>query len=139
MNILLSENVLCTYSFQHVYVSRLIYVLNAHIVICILAIHSEVFFDNSLCLLAQVLVHYYVVCLISCIDSVDEDKMLATGISRFCEDTGLDPTSSTVLILAWKFKAATQCEFTRAEFVGGMTELGCVLIYIIFKRTILSD
>lgn len=50
--------------------------------------------------------------------------MLATGISRFCEDIGLDPTSSTVLILAWKFKAATQCEFTRAEFVGGMTELG---------------
>jgi len=50
--------------------------------------------------------------------------MLATGISRFCEEVGLDPTSSTVLILAWKFKAATQCEFTRAEFVGGMTELG---------------
>lgn len=58
-------------------------------------------------------------------DSVDEDKMLATGISRFCEDAALDPTSSTVLILAWKFKAATQCEFTRAEFVGGMSELGC--------------
>ena len=69
--------------------------------------------------------HNYVACLMSrCVDSVDEDKMLATGISRFCEDIGLDPTSSTVLILAWKFKAATQCEFTRAEFVGGMTELG---------------
>ena len=60
------------------------------------------------------------------VDSVDEDKMLATGISRFCEDAALDPTSSTVLILAWKFKAATQCEFTRAEFVGGMSELGYV-------------
>ena len=66
--------------------------------------------------------HNCVVCLI--LDSADEDKMLATGISRFCEDIGLDPTSSTVLVLAWKFKAATQCEFTRAEFVGGMTELG---------------
>ena len=52
--------------------------------------------------------------------------MLATGVSRFCDDAGLDPTSSTVLILAWKFKAATQCEFTRVEFVGGMTELGYV-------------
>ena len=56
--------------------------------------------------------------------------MLATGISRFCEDAGLDPTSSTVLILAWKFKAATQCEFTRAEFVGGMAELGYVIINV---------
>lgn len=75
-----------------------------------------------------VLVCHYVVCLMSCcIDSVDEDKMLATGISRFCEDAALDPTSSTVLILAWKFKAATQCEFTRAEFVGGMAELGYVI------------
>ena len=62
------------------------------------------------------------------IDSVDEDKMLATGISRFCEEAGLDPTSSAVLILAWKFKAATQCEFTRAEFVGRMTELGYIII-----------
>lgn len=30
-----------------------------------------------------------------------------------------------MLIIAWKFKAATQCEFTREEFVNGMTELGC--------------
>jgi len=80
---------------------------------------------------------------ISCfLDSVDEDKMLATGISRFCDEAGLDPTSSTVLILAWKFKAATQCEFTRAEFVGGMTELGYVIIIyvamIIFTDIVLS-
>ena len=58
------------------------------------------------------------------IDSVDEDKMLAEGVSRFCDDAGLDPCQITVLILAWKFKAATQCEFTRKEFVDGMTELG---------------
>ncbi len=50
--------------------------------------------------------------------------MLAEGVSRFCEDSCLDPTSLTVLILAWKFKAATQCEFTRREFVDGMSELG---------------
>lgn len=57
-------------------------------------------------------------------DSADEDKMLAEGVSRFCDDANLDPTSLTVLILAWKFKAATQCEFTRKEFVEGMAELG---------------
>ena len=57
-------------------------------------------------------------------DSAEEDKMLAEGVSRFCEDARLDPTSLTVLVLAWKFKAATQCEFTRKEFVDGMTELG---------------
>ena len=57
-------------------------------------------------------------------DSVEEDKMLAEGVSRFCDDANLDPTSLTVLILAWKFKAATQCEFSRKEFVEGMAELG---------------
>ena len=50
--------------------------------------------------------------------------MLADGVSRFCEDASLDPTSLTVLILAWRFKAATQCEFTRKEFVEGMADLG---------------
>ena len=57
-------------------------------------------------------------------DSVEEDKMLAEGVSRFCEDANLDPTGLPVLIVAWKFKAATQCEFTRKEFVEGMTDLG---------------
>ena len=61
-------------------------------------------------------------------DSIEEDKMLAEGISRFCEDVNLDPTSLTVLILAWKFKAATQCEFTRKEFVDGMADIGWVFI-----------
>eukprot|EP00731_Ephydatia_muelleri_P029620 Em0021g143a len=56
--------------------------------------------------------------------NMEDDKMLAEGISRFCDDIHLDPTSLTVLILAWKFKATTQCEFTRKEFVEGMAELG---------------
>lgn len=29
-----------------------------------------------------------------------------------------------VLIIAWKFKAETQCEFTRDEFINGFTGLG---------------
>merc|ERR1711892_1372651 len=41
------------------------------------------------------------------------------------EDLNLDPTSRSVLIIAWKFKAQQQCEFSREEFIGGMVELGC--------------
>lgn len=33
--------------------------------------------------------------------------------------------SVSVLIVAWKFRAATQCEFSRQEFLDGMTDLGC--------------
>ena len=62
------------------------------------------------------------------------------GVVKFLEDLSLDPTSrlvspslkitwsqfsSQVLIIAWKFKAQTQCEFSRDEFLGGMAELGC--------------
>lgn len=50
--------------------------------------------------------------------------MTVDGIMRFLEDLGLSPESKLVLIIAWKFKAATQCEFTREEFMNGMTELG---------------
>jgi DCN1-like protein 1/2 len=58
-------------------------------------------------------------------DSSEDDKILAEGVGRFCEDLRLDPTSRAVLIVAWKFRAATQCEFTRKEFVDGMSDLGC--------------
>ncbi|XP_064639108.1 DCN1-like protein 1 [Lineus longissimus] len=60
-------------------------------------------------------------------DTIDEEeeKMKADGVERFLSDVGLDPTGRLVLILAWKFKAATQCEFTRGEFVNGMADLGC--------------
>ena len=62
------------------------------------------------------------------------------GVVKFLEDLSLDPTSRLVspslkitwskfspqvLIIAWKFKAQTQCEFSREEFLGGMAELGC--------------
>ena len=46
------------------------------------------------------------------------------GVIRLLEDLNLDPSSRLVLLMAWKFKASTQCEFTREEFVAGMTELG---------------
>lgn len=54
----------------------------------------------------------------------DEEKIMAEGVSKFCEDLNLDPTSIRVLLIAWKFKAATQCEFSKKEFIDGMTEIG---------------
>lgn len=54
-----------------------------------------------------------------------EIKLYVCVSCRFLDDLGLSPESKLVLIIAWKFKAATQCEFTKDEFVNGMTELGC--------------
>lgn len=59
-------------------------------------------------------------------DPHEEEKITAEGMMKFLEDLNLHPESRVVLILAWKFKAATQCEFTKDEFVNGMTDLGYV-------------
>ncbi|VDM32708.1 unnamed protein product [Hydatigera taeniaeformis] len=54
------------------------------------------------------------------------DRILATGMERFIvTDLRLDPASRVVLVLAWKFGARTQGEFTREEFFHGLHELGC--------------
>jgi len=52
-------------------------------------------------------------------------KIGKEGVIRLLRDLDLDPSSRLVLLLAWKLKAAVQCEFTREEFVLGMSELGC--------------
>ncbi|KAM7536521.1 hypothetical protein Aperf_G00000081320 [Anoplocephala perfoliata] len=54
------------------------------------------------------------------------DRILSTGMERFIvTDLKLDPASRLVLILAWKFGARTQGEFTREEFFHGLHELEC--------------
>lgn len=45
------------------------------------------------------------------------------GMLRFLTDLGLNPADRNVLILAWKFKAKTQCEFTWEEFSTGLNEM----------------
>ncbi|XP_074658148.1 DCN1-like protein 1 [Tubulanus polymorphus] len=55
----------------------------------------------------------------------EEEKITSEGIIKLLNDLGLQPENRVVLIIAWKFKAATQCEFTKEEFYNGMTELGC--------------
>ncbi|KAL3847171.1 hypothetical protein ACJMK2_018097 [Sinanodonta woodiana] len=58
-------------------------------------------------------------------DPHEENKMTVDGVMKFLDDLHLSPDSRTVLLIAWRFKAATQCEFTRDEFINGMTDLGC--------------
>ncbi|XP_043989060.1 DCN1-like protein 1 [Gambusia affinis] len=55
----------------------------------------------------------------------DHNKIGVDGIQLFCDDLGLNPASISVLLIAWKFRAATQCEFSKQEFMDGMTELEC--------------
>uniref|UniRef100_A0A672NF78 DCN1-like protein n=1 Tax=Sinocyclocheilus grahami TaxID=75366 RepID=A0A672NF78_SINGR len=57
-------------------------------------------------------------------DPHDENKIGIDGVQQFCDDLMLDPSSVSILIVAWKFRAATQCEFSRKEFLDGMSELG---------------
>lgn len=58
-------------------------------------------------------------------DPQEPDKMTMDGVVRLLEDLQLDPGSKLVLLMAWKFQAAAQCEFSHDEFINGMTELGC--------------
>ncbi|XP_004078948.2 DCN1-like protein 1 [Oryzias latipes] len=58
-------------------------------------------------------------------DPHDPNKIGIDGIQLFCDDLALDPASISVLLIAWKFRAATQCEFSKQEFMDGMTEQGC--------------
>lgn len=57
-------------------------------------------------------------------DPTDIQKITSEGVIRFLDDLELSPDSKLVLIIAWKFHAEVQCEFTREEFVNGMSELG---------------
>ncbi|CAL8305215.1 unnamed protein product [Boreogadus saida] len=48
-----------------------------------------------------------------------DDAILEEGMERFCDDLRVDPAEFRVLVIAWKFQAATMCKFTRKEFVDG--------------------
>nr|ACO11264.1 DCN1-like protein 1 [Caligus rogercresseyi] len=52
-------------------------------------------------------------------------KIGMDGVVRLLEDLQLDPGSRLVLLLAWKLRAAQQCEFSKEEFTNGMICLGC--------------
>ncbi|KIY93801.1 DCN1-like protein 2 [Monoraphidium neglectum] len=51
--------------------------------------------------------------------------IMAEGVGRFCDDLEVDPSDIVMLVLSWRLNAATMCEYSREEFVGGLQQLGC--------------
>lgn len=52
------------------------------------------------------------------------DMIMADGISNLCNDLQVDPQDIVMLVVSWHMKAATMCEFSKQEFVGGLQSLG---------------
>lgn len=50
--------------------------------------------------------------------------MLSDGVCKFLQDLHFNLDDKIVLVLAWKFKAQIQGEFSRDEFYNAMIELG---------------
>lgn len=72
--------------------------------------------------------------LLCCFVFLDEqDQILIDGMEKFCAALDVDPTDVVMLVMAWHLKAETMCEFTRAGFVQGWTELKYVLISVILS------
>lgn len=57
-------------------------------------------------------------------DASEPIKITSDGVVKFLDDLQLSPESRLVLIIAWKFRAQTQCEFSRDEFINGFCDLG---------------
>ncbi|KAG0580802.1 hypothetical protein M758_4G205000 [Ceratodon purpureus] len=52
------------------------------------------------------------------------DTILVDGVSAFCDDLQVDPGDVVMLVISWHMKAATMCEFSKQEFIGGLQSLG---------------
>ncbi|URE08308.1 DCN1-like protein [Musa troglodytarum] len=52
------------------------------------------------------------------------DMILVDGITLLCNDLQVDPQDIVMLVVSWHMKAATMCEFSRQEFIGGLQYLG---------------
>ncbi|KAK6154551.1 hypothetical protein DH2020_008799 [Rehmannia glutinosa] len=52
------------------------------------------------------------------------DMILADGITILCNDLQVDPQDIVMLVVSWHMKAATMCEFSKQEFIGGLQSLG---------------
>ena len=53
-----------------------------------------------------------------------DEKMLSEGVCKFLQDLHFNLDDKIVLVLAWKFKAQIQGEFTKEEYYNAMNELG---------------
>ncbi|CAD5234668.1 unnamed protein product [Bursaphelenchus xylophilus] len=52
-----------------------------------------------------------------------ENRIGPNGMLRLLNDLHVDPSSVDALILAWKMKAETQCEFSQEEFKNGCIQM----------------
>ncbi|XP_073061579.1 uncharacterized protein [Primulina eburnea] len=52
------------------------------------------------------------------------DLILADGITLLCNDIQVNPQDIVMLVVSWHMKAATMCEFSKQEFIGGLQSLG---------------
>ncbi|EXB62633.1 hypothetical protein L484_023928 [Morus notabilis] len=52
------------------------------------------------------------------------DMILADGITVLCNDIQVDPQDIVMLVVSWHMKAATMCEFSKQEFIGGLQAVG---------------
>nr|GLL38235.1 uncharacterized protein LOC102604381 isoform X2 [Ipomoea trifida] len=52
------------------------------------------------------------------------DMIMADGISLLCNDIQVDPQDIVMLVVSWHMRAATMCEFSKQEFIGGLQSLG---------------
>jgi len=57
--------------------------------------------------------------------SSTELKIEDIGLALFAKDLVLDPDDILMLVIAWHFSAKTPGEFSKQEFVDGMTALKC--------------
>eukprot|EP00210_Caulerpa_lentillifera_P004409 g4206.t1 len=55
----------------------------------------------------------------------NEDRILAEGVSQFCEDLQVNPTDISLLVFSYHAKAEHMGTFTKEEFTNGMMDLGC--------------
>ncbi|KAG2455577.1 DCN1-like protein 3 [Polypterus senegalus] len=72
--------------------------------------------------------------LFKCYKDEQDDAILEEGMERFCNDLCVDPAEFRVLVLAWKFQAATMCKFTRKEFVEGCKAIKADSLEMIHAR-----
>lgn len=64
--------------------------------------------------------------------SSNAEKMTQEGVCKFLSDLNLKLDDRIVLVLAWKFKAQIQGEFSKDEFYNAMNELGYIYLLITF-------
>ncbi|KAF4396579.1 hypothetical protein G4B88_028893 [Cannabis sativa] len=65
-----------------------------------------------------------IVLITSYLENPYADMILADGITLLCNDLQVDPQDIVMLVVSWHMKAATMCEFSKQEFIGGLQALG---------------